>query len=163
MPVHGWVGLVGIGLAEAFLASGNELVGEWFTPLVWTGYILFLDGLIARWTGQSYLTTRRGELLQVALASVGCWWLFEFYNAPRFWRGGEDLVGVWWHYHSLEPNAYLRRVGYDWAFATIFPGLFLTAEVLKVRVFSRLTGRRPIRLAAWAVKVAVGLGAVSAL
>jgi hypothetical protein len=163
VPIHGWIGLGSVGLLELLLFAGNRLVGEWFTPLVWTGYIVFVDGLVAAWTGHSYLTTRRIELVFVALASVGCWWLFEFYNAPRFWRGGEDLQGIWWHYHDLEPNLFLRRVGYDWAFATIFPGLFLTAEALKVRAFTRLTGLRPIRLPAWAARLAVVLGAVSAL
>src|SRR5262249_31104943 len=63
------------------------------------------------------------------------WWLFEWYNAPRFWRGGLDLVGLWWQYHGLEPNPLVRRVGYDWAFATILPALFLTAAVLRASVF----------------------------
>ncbi|MFQ5828526.1 MAG: hypothetical protein ACE5JD_05145 [Candidatus Methylomirabilia bacterium] len=163
MPVHGWIGLIVIGLAETLLATGVRLVGEWFTPLVWTGYILFVDGLVARWTGHSYLTTRRDELVLVVLASVGSWWLFEFYNAPRFWRGGDDLWGLWWHYHNVEPNPFLRRVGYDWAFATIFPGLFLTAEALKARVFRGLIGRRPLRLPKWTARLSVGLGAVSAV
>lgn len=163
MPVHGWVGLGIIGLAEAFLFAGNRWVGERFTPIVWTGYILFVDGLVARWTGQSYLTTRRAEFILVALASVGCWWLFELYNAPRFWRGGDDLQGLWWHYHNLEPNPFLRRVGYDWAFATIFPGLFLTAEFLKARVFHRLAGRPRIRLPEWIKRLCAALGAISAL
>ena len=163
MPVHSWIGLAVIGLAEALLFAGNRLVGEWFTSLVWTGYILFVDGLVSRWTGQSYLTTRRLELLLMALASVGCWWLFEFYNAPRFWRGGEDLRGLWWHYHNLEPNQFLRRLGYDWSFATIFPALFLTADALKARVFTGLVGHRPLRLREWSLRLSVALGAVSAL
>jgi len=93
---------------------------------VWTGYVLFVDALAARVTGRSYLTSDRGDGVLVALASVGCWWLFELYNAPRFWRAGADAPGLWWQYHGLEPNLFLRRVGYDWSFATIFPALFLT-------------------------------------
>jgi hypothetical protein len=163
VPVHGWVGLAVVGAAELLLFAGDRVVGEWFTPLVWTGYVLALDGLVHRWTGHSYLTTRRVELILVALASVGCWWLFELYNAPRFWRAGADLRGLWWQYHNLEPNPFLRRVGYDWAFATIFPGLFLTAEALKARAFAGLGGGRPVRLPAWSLKLSVALGAVSAL
>ena len=77
----------------------------------------------------------------VALVSVAAWWLFELYNAPRFWRGGADAGGLWWQYHALEPNLFLRRVGYDWAFATIFPALFLTAAALRASVFARLRTR----------------------
>jgi hypothetical protein len=142
---HGWAGLVVIGAAEVLLFSGEPTVARWFTPIVWTGYVLFIDGLTARLTGRSYLTTDRVEGLLVALASVGCWWLFELYNAPRFWRGGIDAEGLWWRYHGLEPNLFLRRVGYDWSFATIFPAMFLTAAALRGTIFrgARVRSWRP--------------------
>ena len=161
MRAHGWVGLGVVVAAEALLLAGNPLVAGWFTPIVWTGYVLFMDALVARLTGRSYLTTARGELVLVALASVGCWWLFEWYNAPRFWRGGAEAAGLWWQYHDLEPNPFLRRVGYDWAFATIFPGLFLTAAALRATVF-RAARVRPWRPSAGALDLAVAVGAVSA-
>jgi hypothetical protein len=161
VPVHGWVGLGVVVGAEALLFAGPPLVAGWFTPIVWTGYVLFMDALVARLTGASYLTTRRGELVLVALASIACWWLFEWYNAPRFWRGGADNVGLWWRYHGLEPNPFLRRLGYDWAFATIFPGLFLTAAALRASVFARARARpwRPSPAALTAAQLA-GLACV---
>ncbi|MGH7393746.1 MAG: hypothetical protein ACREM3_30465, partial [Candidatus Rokuibacteriota bacterium] len=137
MPVHGLAGLGIIVVAEGLLLGGHRLAGEWFTPVVWTGYVLLLDAVAARVTGRSYLTTARLELLLVALASIAAWWLFELYNAPRFWRGGEAARGLWWQYHGLEANPFLRRVGYDWAFATILPALFLTAAALRATVFAR--------------------------
>jgi hypothetical protein len=131
-------------VAEVALFAGQPLVGRWFTPLVWTGYVLFVDALAARFTGRSYLTTDRVEGVLVALASILCWWLFEWYNAPRFWRGGAHAAGLWWQYHAMEPDPWLRRFGYDWAFATIFPALFLTAAVLRASIF------RGARLPSWA-------------
>jgi hypothetical protein len=158
--VHGVLGGALILAAEALLFSGNRWVGEWFTPIVWTGYVLLLDALVARLRGASYLTTHRRELVLVALVSIAGWWLFEWYNAPRFWRGGEDLRGLWWQYHNLEPNPWLRRVGYDWAFATIFPALFLTAAALRASVLARVRVR-PWRLSArlLAAVALVGAGA----
>lgn len=96
-------------------------MGQWFTPIVWTGYILFIDALVFRLNGRSLLTTERIEFLIISNISIAAWWLFELYNAPRFWRSNVEL---WWHYHNLEPNPYLRRFGYDWAFATIFRQCF---------------------------------------
>ncbi len=75
--------------------------------MVWTGYVLATDGWVARLTGRSYLTTARRDLVLVVLASIGAWWLFEWYNAPRFWRGGDALQGLWWQYHAMEPNPFL--------------------------------------------------------
>jgi hypothetical protein len=140
---HGFMGLGIVVVAEVLLFLHQPLVGRWFTPLVWTGYVLFVDALLAQWTGHSYLTTARLEGVLVALVSIVGWWLFEWYNAPRFWQGGEHAIGLWWQYHRLEPNLFLRRVGYDWAFATIFPALFLTTAVLRASVLSR------VRVAPW--------------
>src|SRR5437867_10591427 len=116
MKPYGYLGLLTILVAEGLLFSGNQFVGGWFTPIVWTGYILFSDAFLYRLGGRSLLTTNRPELLIIVVISIAGWWLVEFYNAPRFWRSDLEL---WWHYHNLETNPYLRRVGYDWAFATI--------------------------------------------
>jgi hypothetical protein len=160
MRTYGWAGLGVIGVAEALLFTGEPTVAGWFTPIVWTGYVLFIDALTARFTGRSYLTTDRLEGILVALASIGCWWLFELYNAPRFWRGGAEAEGIWWRYHGLEPNLFLRWVGYDWSFATIFPAMFLTAAVLRATVFGRARFR-PWRPSSRGLKVAMAVGAVS--
>ena len=86
MRGHGWAGLGVIGAAAVFLLAGEPTVARWFTPIVWTGYVLFVDALAARFTGRSYLTNARVELPLLLIVSVGAWWLFEWYNAPRFWR-----------------------------------------------------------------------------
>ena len=159
MAAYGWAGLGVILLAEVLLFAGHPVVGHWFTPIVWTGYVLAVDALVARWTGRSYLTTARTEGVLVALASIACWWLFEWYDAPRFWRGGEDRIGLWWQYHGLEPDLWLRRLGYDWSFATIFPALFLTAAALRARVFGRARVR-PWRPPPGLLTTSVALGVV---
>jgi hypothetical protein len=162
MRAYGWVGFGVIIVAEVLLFAGEPTVASWFTPIVWTGYVLFIDAVTARVTGRSYLTTDRVEGLLVALASVACWWLFELYNAPRFWRGGVDAEGLWWRYHGLEPNPFLRRVGYDWSFATIFPAMFLTAATLRATVF-RGARVRPWRPTQGILRVAVVAGVIGAV
>jgi hypothetical protein len=157
---HGWLGLIIILVAEALLLGGHPTIGRWFTPIAWTGYVVLLDGIVARLTGRSYLTNARLEGLLVALTSVACWWLFEWYNAPRFWRGGADAVGIWWQYHDLQPNLFLRRVGYDWSFATILPALFLTASAFRATLFKHACVR-PWRPSRRLLNLSVALGAVS--
>lgn len=129
---HGYAGIAIIVGAEALLFGGNQLVGHWFTPIVWTGYVLFVDALVYKFKGRSLLMNNRLEFLVVAVVSIASWWLFEFYNAPRFWNSNLEL---WWHYHNLEPNPFLRRAGYDWAFATISPAMFETAELFTATIF----------------------------
>ena len=45
-PAYGWAGLVIILLAEGLLLAGVEVVATFFTPLVWSGYVLFIDGVV---------------------------------------------------------------------------------------------------------------------
>jgi len=139
-PLYGYVGFAGMIAAEALLFSGNQFVGHWMTPIVWTGYILFGDALVYRFDGRSLLMNDRLEFLAVAIISIGSWWLFEFYNAPRFWNSNLEL---WWHYHNLEPNIWVRAVGYDWAFATITPALLETAQLFQATIFKQDRVRSP--------------------
>jgi len=157
---HGYVGIAIIVVAEVLLFTGNQLVGHWFTPIVWTGYILFIDGLVYKVKGRSLLMTDRLEFVIIIVISIGGWWLCEFYNAPRFWKSDLEL---WWHYHNLEPNPFVRRVGYDWAFATIFPLLFLTAELFTAAVFKQKGRGLTIKLSQPVLIGLVLLGAVGAI
>ena len=157
---HGYVGLIVIAAAEVLLFAGYRLVGHWFTPIVWTGYILFVDALVYKFKGRSLLMNDRAEFLLVAVISVGGWWLCEFYNAPRFWKSDLEL---WWHYHSLEPNLWVRRLGYDWAFATIFPAMFETAELLSITVFARTGPRLRISISKHVKILLIIIGAVGAV
>lgn len=133
-PPYGYAGILIVLAAEAFLFAGNQVIGHWFTPLVWTGYILLVDALVYRLSSRSPLMNDRLEFFLAAVISIPSWWLFEFYNAPRFWNSNLEL---WWHYHNLQPNLWLRRVGYDWAFATITPALLETAALFRATVFAR--------------------------
>jgi len=142
-PFYGYAGLAAMIAAEALLFTGNQLVGHWFTPIVWTGYILFVDALVHKIKGRSLLVNDRLEFVMVALISIGSWWLFELYNAPRFWNSNLEL---WWHYHNLEPNLWIRRIGYDWAFATITPALLETTDLFRATVFKRERNAFPIKL-----------------
>ncbi len=160
MKLHGYLGLAIILAAEVLLFLGNQFVGHWFTPIIWSGYILLVDALVFKRTGRSLLTTNRLDLLIIIFVSIAAWWLFEFYNAPRFWINDLEL---WWHYHNLEPNPYLRRFGYDWAFATIFPAMFLTARLLLATAFRRTTHLGALHFSSTWVYFLIILGAAGTI
>src|SRR3989442_7558777 len=159
-PLYGYAGIATIVGAEVLLFAGNQFVGHWFTPIVWTGYILFVDALVYKLKSRSLLTTERLEFVVIVLISIGGWWLCEFYNAPRFWKSNLEL---WWHYHALEPNLLLRRVGYDWAFATIFPLLFITAELFGLTILKRWDRSTAIKLSKPVLIILIIIGALGAI
>ena len=92
----------------------------WHTPFAWTGYILLVDGIVYRLRGSSWLTTNRREFIFLAIVSIPLWVVFEGYN----------LLIENWYYINCRENLIVRYFGYAWAFATISPGIFQTAELV---------------------------------
>lgn len=129
---HGWrlygkIGLLTIVAAEVLLFLGVRPFTIYFTPLVWTGYILLVDSLVYRIRGESLLTTRFKQFLVLLLLSIGFWYIFEFYN----------LFIKNWHYLGLPGSKFWRYLGYFWSFATIWPAVLLTFELLTgLNIFS---------------------------
>jgi hypothetical protein len=131
-----WLGLGIIVLSMVLAVARVGVVAQNLTPLCWTGFVLAVDGLLAR-RGRSWLRRSPSELLLMALVSIPSWLLFEFYDRPRFWSAsGPEL---WWHYSGLPPWPW-RGFGYAWAFATITPAILLLAELLE-SASERVVGR----------------------
>jgi hypothetical protein len=134
LPFHCIIG-VGIILAtELLLFSGNRWVRTYFTPLVWTGYIVFIDSLIALRKGQSPLMARRKEFLLLIPISIISWYVFE----------GVNLLLKNWSYINLPEGTAARWLGYAWSYATITPAIFVTAELIETLIGNRLRNRRPV-------------------
>src|SRR3989442_15500390 len=62
----GWAGLAIIAVAEVLLFLRVGWVTTFFTPLVWTGYLLLADSLVARLEGESLLVKSPGGFLTLA-------------------------------------------------------------------------------------------------
>jgi hypothetical protein len=129
LPKYAYIGLCIMAVSEAALFAHVAPFWSWHTPIAWTGYILFVDGYVFSKRGSSWLTTNRGEFFFLALVSIPLWLVFEGYN----------LLIHNWHYINLPRILILRYLGYAWAFATIWPGIFETAELIAVL---RLSGSR---------------------
>jgi len=121
LKFYGWIGLAVIAISEVLLFAGVLFVGTFFTPLAWSGYILFADSLVFRQKGNSLIMGRPREFLLLLPLSIGFWLIFEFYN----------LYLQNWHYVGLPEELPLRLLGYAWAFATIWPAILETAELLE--------------------------------
>ena len=94
---------------------------SWHTPIAWTGFILFADAWIWKRRGESPIRNDRAEVVFLALASVPLWIVFEMYNKYTLSN---------WHYIGLPEVLLVRYFGYAWAFATIWPAMLITAELV---------------------------------
>ncbi len=120
-PGYGWLGALIVVGAEIGLILRQPFISRWFTPIVWTGYILFADALAFRLHGRSLIRSEPRQALMLPWISVGCWLIFEVYNMSL--RN--------WYYVGVPENPWLRNLAYLWSFATIFPGILETADVLE--------------------------------
>jgi hypothetical protein len=93
---------------------------QWTTPVCWWGYILAIDALIWKLQGHSLLGNRRREFWQQLPLSIAFWLIFEVYN----------LYLDNWTYIGLPVRRWEATLGALIAYATIMPGMFLTAELL---------------------------------
>jgi hypothetical protein len=148
LPPSAWIGLGVIAISEAGMLARVEPFWSWHTPIAWSGYIFFVDGLIWKIRGESPIRNDRAEMVFVALVSVPLWIVFEIYNKYTLHN---------WHYVGLPEVLLVRYVGYAWAFATIWPAIFETAELAgclrdrRAPEYRRTDPKRmPLDAAAWA-------------
>jgi hypothetical protein len=117
-----WLGAAIMIVSEAATLAKIEPFWSWNTPIAWTGFIVFADAIVFRARGDSWLRSAPRELAALALVSIPLWLVFEGYN----------VVIRNWHYVGLPEPPALRYFGYAWSFATIWPALFVGAELIAV-------------------------------
>ncbi len=155
LPEYGWAGLATMVISEAGMLAGIEPFATFHTPIIWTGYILFVDGLVWRSRADSWLQSAPAEFLFLAVFSIPLWLVFEFYN----------LFIENWHYVGLPASPGPRLLGYAWSFATIWPAIFETAELVSLwrdrrATPRRMTERRP-RPISWRGWLSIAAGAAA--
>jgi hypothetical protein len=150
LPFWGWAGLAIILLAELLLVlRAVWWVSTFFTAIVWTGYILLADGLVVSLKGESRLSSSPGAFAALAFWSVPLWLVFEAYNLRL--RN--------WVYVSMPSSPALDTFGYVWAYATIWPAIYETADLVEALGFfqAKHQPRTPSTLAGRALIALGGL------
>ena len=121
LPIYAWAGAIAMAVSEAGMLARLPPFYHWHTPIAWSGYILFADGLLWKRRGASWVRNARAELVFLALVSVPLWVIFELYNKCCLEN---------WYYVGLPDAIPLRYFGYAWSFATIWPAIFITGDLV---------------------------------
>ncbi|HSE96468.1 MAG TPA: hypothetical protein VLD61_11305 [Methylomirabilota bacterium] len=150
MVWYGWLGLAVLVVNQALLPWQLEPLARWFTPTMWTAYILLADALVLARRGASLIHDQPREAAFMATVSIPLWLVFEAYN----------LRLTNWAYFGVPEHPGLAALAYAWSFATITPGLWQTAALLEAwDVFGR--GRGPaVRPPAGWIRTGMVVGAV---
>jgi hypothetical protein len=139
-PAHGWLGILLLVVGEVTVFARVHPLDMWTTPICWWGYILLLDAILKRLAGVSQILDRpRVFFLAWLPMSVLFWLVFEVVNLHL-----EN-----WYYVNLPRDPIELTLGAAISFASILPGMFLTAELLRsIGVFRRFR-IAPIRVTGW--------------
>ena len=77
---HGRLGFTLIALGEALILVRLRPISDFYFPIVWLGYVLFLDAATVAQIGYSLFTGRRRLWLALFPLSAAFWWVFEAFN-----------------------------------------------------------------------------------
>ncbi|HEV2731324.1 MAG TPA: hypothetical protein VGV15_14940, partial [Terriglobales bacterium] len=77
---YGWIGLIGLIIAEWLLFRGFQPVAVYFTPIAWTCYVLLADAAVLAVRGYSLLHDEPRKFVSIAVLSIPLWLIFEAYN-----------------------------------------------------------------------------------
>ncbi len=124
---YGYVGIALVLLVQLNFFLSVQPFAEWYIPIVWYGYILFVDSLIYKIKSDSLISRHKKEFVFMLLISIPFWSLFEFYN----------IFTHSWVYYNYEWYVHL----FD--FSTIMPAILETFMLFRaMKIFSRFDVRK---------------------
>lgn len=126
-PWWGWLGLALVALGWA-LAWSDFVAPAWrrhtFTPL-WLGYVVTMNALALRRSGEALLSHRPGLLLALFPASALFWWLFEHLNrfVGNWYYTGIAAASDWDYFlqGTLPFSSVLPAVASTWVWLRTYP------------------------------------------
>ncbi len=125
-------------------------VSSFFTPIVWTGYILFADAYLMKKAGRSFIGGYGSSFPGLCIYSIGFWVIFEYYN----------LLLQNWYYKNLPSSLMVRMIGYLWSFATILPGILITSELIKFQPWIQKIGWKKFPVTSRLLRSCMILGSI---
>jgi hypothetical protein len=156
-PARGWLGLILVTVCWPlnWILPGVR-TSYLFFPL-WLGYILIVDALVQRRTGNSFWTRSRRDFVLLFAISAPVWWLFELIN----------LRTANWQYLGREAvNPFEFNLLATISFSIVVPAVFETADLMRsFRWIDRFASgpRVPVTRAVFVGLFVVGLAMLSAM
>jgi len=121
-PAYGWIGLGCLAVSQWLMFHGVEPVATFFTPIAWTCYALIADAAVFAIRSRSRIRDTPAQFAKLALLSIPLWLIFEAYNLR---------LKNWTYGGGIPLSLPVTWLAYAWAFATIWPGIFLTADLVE--------------------------------
>lgn len=143
----GIFGLFLIILAQTTNFLRIKPIYQWYTSMMWYGYILIIDSAVYIFGGNSYIMNRPKKLFTLAILSVFFWLIFEFYNV--FLKG--------WYYAGIPMETWMY-IPYYFAISTILPAVFVTMELIMTLGIFRKTSIKKIKMNTSSLYLSISIG-----
>jgi len=92
------------------------------TAIAWVGYLIMMEGILARQTAGSPVRRRPHHFALLCLASIPIWCLFDFIN----FHSGMNA----WIYIGMPASLWDKFVPYLFAFGSVVPGMLMSGQVM---------------------------------
>jgi hypothetical protein len=150
--LHDDASIISASLREPHGALANlaRFVAINMTPLVWPGYVLFLEGVLQFQTGASPVRRRPNHFALLCLASIVIWCVFDWIN---FY-----YIDAWSYIGMPIANRWHRYWGYAFAFAAVVPAMLMSGQVFMNLGWFDWARSPAWRMPRWAKWVALGAG-----
>jgi hypothetical protein len=155
---YGYLGVALIVLAQINFIARIEPFASWYIPIVWYGFILFVDSLVYRIKKRSLISSYPKEFLFIVLLSVPFWSIFELYN---MFTSSWFYVNYVWYIHFVDFTTIMPAV---LEMFSLFTALGLGRRFDTQKVVSKAKeGKRPIGgdASSNVIKLLVLIGAIA--
>ncbi|MBU0530286.1 MAG: hypothetical protein KKC05_01305, partial [Nanoarchaeota archaeon] len=133
--IYGIVGLLMLAFAQFNFIFHIQPFSQWYFPIIWFGYIFFIDALVYKLRGKSLIYNRPKTFIFMLLLSAAVWWMFE---------GIGWMIGNW--YYTGIAGFGGKAASYIFAtisFATVIPAVFETFYLLRaIHLFDHVELKR---------------------
>jgi hypothetical protein len=113
---YGYLGLALIIFAQINFIAKISPFDTWYIPIVWYGFILFVDSLVYKVKKKSLISSYPKEFLLILVLSIPFWSIFEIYN---IFTASWYYVNYVWYVHLVD-------------FTTIMPAIMETFSLFTV-------------------------------
>ncbi|MFH1583720.1 MAG: hypothetical protein ABIA56_01155 [Actinomycetota bacterium] len=120
---YGIIGLLMLAFAQLNFIFQIHPYAQWYFPIIWFGYILFVDALVYRMYGKSLIYNRPKMFIVLLILSAVIWWMFE----------GIGFILQNWYYTGLEGfgTRFEKFLFGTLSFSTVIPAVFETYHLLR--------------------------------
>ena len=116
LKLYGIIGLLLVIFSEINFFLKIEPFDKFYFPIIWFGYILFIDSLAYKTRGKSLINNALPKLIGMFIISAPFWKIFEFIN----------IRGKNWYYIGTEFFGPYADLFAFIAFSTVVPAFFVT-------------------------------------